>query len=650
MNFFQWQRDAKRKTQRLLLLMCMTIILLSVGIYLLIFLLFWLTADTHLSHVQGGIPWFFSWEFYLICLVGVTVVIGSGSLIKLHKLAAGGFTVAESVGGRLIEPTTEDFYEKRLLNVVEEMAIASGCGVPEVYLLDNESSINAFAAGYELDDAVIGVTKGCIHNLTRDELEGVIAHEFSHIIHGDMRLNIRLIGIVFGITMISQFGEHLLYARNDRNRSWLLGGGLLLLGFLGMMAASWIKSSICRTREYLADASALQYTRNPDGITQALKRIGGSQVGTLLSAERATEVTHMTFGRCTSRFAAEMFASHPPLEDRIRKLEPKWDGNFLSPLKTITDQPQSGASPTEQSLTLSDTVIMAVSKQPSPSIDKHPHTKQTVMQVGVIKHDHITYARALLNSLPKPVTMAIHDFQQVHLVMMALLFTHDEDEQIKQLALVAQAYGDNTTAVAVQQMASHLINYSSQDLLALLEIAKPVLKSMSLKQRTQLNGCLFALAKADGKLCLFEWALLAMVKHYDNKWSETYRAGSIKKSLDLPSVADDVQIIIAALCQVSHMPKSQQLTCFAAAMQQLSIKADFPATLSFGRLHKALQKCMQLKMEDKEVLIKTCSDCVMFDQSVVLKEVQLMRVIAVILECPIPPVIFLHESVKELQL
>ncbi|MBU2709098.1 M48 family metalloprotease [Zooshikella marina] len=647
MNFFQWQRDAKRKTQRLLLLMFITIILLSIGIYFLIFFVFWFAADTQLMHVQGGMPWFFSWEFYLLCLVVVAAVIAVGSMTKLHKLSAGGFTVAESLGGRLVTANTEDFYEKRLLNVVEEMAIASGCGVPDVYLLENERGINAFAAGYELDDAIIGVTKGCIHNLTRDELEGVIAHEFSHIIHGDMRLNIRLIGVVFGITMISEFGEHLLYARDDRNRSWLLGGGLLLLGFMGMLAASWIKSSICRTREYLADASALQYTRNPDGISNALKRIGGSQVGTLLNAQRASEVTHMTFGRCTSRFATETFASHPPLEDRIRKLEPKWDGTFLSPLKTMTDQPETETSPSESVLAVNDTVMLAVSKQqPTLPFKDKAQFKQTVMQVGVIKQDHLAYAKTLLKSPPMPVITAIHDPLQVHLVMMALLFDQDEDEQIKQLAIITKAYSDNTTAVAVQQMATYLVSFSSQDLLALLEIAKPVLKLMSLMQRTQLNNCLFALAKADGKLCLFEWALLAMVKHYDNKWSETYRAGSLKKSVDLAMVAEDIQIIIAAICQISQMPKPQQLTCFAAAMQQLSLQGEIPSTLSFGRLYKALQQCTQLKLDDKESLIETCSDCIAFDQSVILSEVQLMRVIAVILECPIPPVVYQHEPVK----
>ena len=258
-----------------------------------------------------------------------------GSLYKMAQLAGGGTVVAERLGGRRVYPNTTDPVERRLLNVVEEMALASGVPVPPVFLLSEEQGINAFAAGYSPSDAVVGVTRGCAQQLTRDQLQGVVAHEFSHILNGDMRLNMRLIGVLHGILLMGLVGRELLRlvghsggGRSRRNDGaaplLLIGLAFMVIGFLGLFIGNLIKAAASRQREFLADASAVQFTRNPEGIAGALKRIGAAVFGSKLASPRAAEASHMYFAEGIST----LFASHPPLHERISRIDPQWDGKF----------------------------------------------------------------------------------------------------------------------------------------------------------------------------------------------------------------------------------------------------------------------------------------------------------------------------------
>ena len=273
----------------------------------------------------------------------------AGALVADHRSAAcskspnspaGGTVVAERLGGRRVFPNTIDPAERRLLNVVEEMALASGVPVPPVFLLSEEQGINAFAAGYSPSDAVVGVTRGCAEQLTRDELQGVVAHEFSHILNGDMRLNMRLIGVLHGILLMGLIGRELLrlgafggggaLATKTTAPPHLLVIGLafMIIGFLGLFIGNLIKAAVSRQREYLADASAVQFTRNPEGIAGALKRIGAAVFGSKLATPRAAEASHMYFAEGIS----SLFATHPPLNDRIARIEPQWDGKYPAAL------------------------------------------------------------------------------------------------------------------------------------------------------------------------------------------------------------------------------------------------------------------------------------------------------------------------------
>src|SRR5262245_58515764 len=326
-NFFQQQDSARRKTFQLVFYFVLAILILIALVYGLLLALSMYGAHEPVSWWQP--------DLLLLAAPGVGLVVGGASAFKVAQLASGGQAVALMMGGEEVPGTTTDARQKRLLNIVEEMALAAGVPVPPVYVLD-EPGINAFAAGYASGDAVVAVSQGCLNYLTRDELQGVVAHEFSHILNGDMRLNIRLMGLIFGIMALSILGRMLMLTsgrRSGRNDSGggqvLLGLGVLVLGLVGAFFGRLIMAAVSRNREHLADATAVQFTRNPDGIGGALKKIGGLAEGSRIHNPQAAEVGHMFFANA---FAGEglagLLATHPPLVERIRRLDPQFDGQF----------------------------------------------------------------------------------------------------------------------------------------------------------------------------------------------------------------------------------------------------------------------------------------------------------------------------------
>src|SRR5262245_37625861 len=330
-DFFEQQDSARRRTFRLVAYFLLAILCLIALVYGLLLVAFGLAGE------DGPLSWWQP-ELLLFAAAGVGLVVGGASAFKVAQLASGGQAVALMMGGREVPRTTRDARERRLLNVVEEMAIAAGVPVPPVYILE-EPGINAFAAGYAPGDAVVAVSEGCLRYLTRDELQGVVAHEFSHILNGDMRLNICLIGLIFGIMALTLVGRILMLSSGGRRSSSnrrdsggglvLVGLGLFILGLVGAFFGRLIQAAVSRQREYLADASAVQFTRNPDGIAGALKKIGGLKEGSSISNPEAAEVAHMFFASAfLGGGLGGLLATHPPLLDRIRRLDPQFDGTF----------------------------------------------------------------------------------------------------------------------------------------------------------------------------------------------------------------------------------------------------------------------------------------------------------------------------------
>jgi len=406
MDFFERQDQARRNTKLLVVYFILGVALLIVAVYAAVLGIFTGVSSRH-HQVYGEQVQIALWnpQLFLFAAVGTLAVIGLGSGFKTLELAQGGSTVATMLGGRLVAPTTSDPDERKLRNVVEEMAIAAGVPVPQVYLLPQEQGINAFAAGHSTSDAVVAVTAGAVKLLTRDELQGVIGHEFSHILNGDMRLNLRLMGIVFGILCLAVIGRVLLYTRSrsskDKNPLPLLGLALIVIGWIGVLFGRLIQAAVSRQREFLADASSVQFTRNPAGLAGALRKIGGLSFGSKLQAAHAEEASHMFFGNGMGESFFHMMDTHPPLAERIRAIDPSFDGSFPPVSVAETARAAPRAAPPQRSALPFPFPGMPRAQGGMARLAPPIIAAQTVMaSAGNPTPAHLRYAEGLRVSIP----------------------------------------------------------------------------------------------------------------------------------------------------------------------------------------------------------------------------------------------------------
>ena len=420
MDFFAQQDQARKKTKLLVFYFAIAVAALIIAVYFASLAIF-TGAQAH-YHRYGEQPEFALWnpQLFLGVAAGVLAVVFIGSTYKTMALAQGGSVVSEMMGGRLVKPNTTDPDERKLLNVVEEMSIASGVPTPQVYVMDEEEGINAFAAGHKPGDATVTVTRGCMKLLSRDELQGVIGHEFSHILNGDMRLNLRLMGIIFGILCLAIIGRVLLQtARGDTGRSRgqnplpILGLALLIIGYIGVFFGRLIQAAVSRQREFLADASSVQFTRNPGGITGALKKIGGlGETGSRLSHAHAEELSHMFFGNGISEPFIGLLETHPPLPDRIRVFDPNFDGKFPYVRYDGRDQPPGDISkPKRQQMpnifgSVLGGVILASGDEGKPPVIR---SHSVLPHLGNPTPLHLEYAEQMRDSLPDSVKAAARE-------------------------------------------------------------------------------------------------------------------------------------------------------------------------------------------------------------------------------------------------
>lgn len=436
MNFFEHQDQARQNTVYLLGLfvvavIVMIILLYGVVVYALYDQLIWQP------------------ELFLLVALGMVATVGGGSVYKSIQLRGGGKVVAEDLGGTLVDRMTEDELEKRLLNIVEEMAIASGISVPEVYVLGEENGINAFAAGFTPNDAVIGVTRGCLEQLARDELQGVIAHEFSHILNGDMRLNLRLIGVIQGLIFIYLIGRALLRgsflgggsgksSSKDKDSGLIIGLGMVVIGGIGFFCGRLIKSAVSRQREFLADASAVQFTRNPDGISGALQKIAGYKSGSKVKSPMAEEASHLFFGEAfTGIFESfgQVFSTHPPVKERIKRLE-GFAGRTWSVEETGNNASISSiASGNQMAAGFAGSSPQAQPQRGSLSVSPG----RVVARVGTTNPKHLDNVRGFLADIPEPVRMATRDVNGAIAIIYSLLLHTDPEVRDRQMSTLRES-------------------------------------------------------------------------------------------------------------------------------------------------------------------------------------------------------------------
>ncbi|WP_437879601.1 M48 family metallopeptidase [Pseudomonas sp. LRF_L74] len=631
MNFFEQQDRARRNTGRLVLLMTLAVVSLVAlaTIALIVALQF---AD---MHVRPG-P-----ELVMYVAAVVIGVVLLGGLYKQAQLGGGGARVAERLGGRLVNLEAKSPEERRLLNVVEEMAIASGTPVPPVYLLDDDA-INAFAAGLTPQNAVIGITRGAVQALSREELQGVIAHEFSHIFNGDMRLNIRLVAILHGILLIGLIGEaivrslgHSSSSRSNRSSERngnaglalvLAGVALVVLGYAGTFFGNLIKAAVSRQREFLADASAVQFTRNPDSIAGALKKIGATVAGSQLRDRHAAEFSHLFFGAGTRQSLSGMMATHPPLEERIRRIEPGWDGTFPA-FRAAHLAPENAAADTRMQQALGVAVAMSAAVYNPVAMDR------SISAIGDPQATHLQYARQALDSLPASLKSAAHSTIGAQALVLGLLLQREPELLATQLELLRPEIEPALFGV-LGSLRGELLRLEPGQRLPLLDLAIPALKQLPAAEVARLKANLLLLIRADGQVELLEWTLLRIVERN----IEPPRRHTAK--YHLLELADDVALLLGALARAGHGDTQQCREAFIAASAQLPFES-LPLRQGEGvkGLDLALDRLAGLQPLQKPQLLQAMAVCVTHDGRIGAAEAELVRAVADTIGCPMPPLL-----------
>jgi Zn-dependent protease with chaperone function len=648
MDFFEQQAKAHRKTKWLVIYFEMAVAAMIAVIYVALILVFNGVQNHHRYYDEQ--PSFSFWDSRIFFGVSFAVIaiVGIGSAYKTAALASGGSAVSEMMGGRLIATNTTNPDERKLLDVVEEMAIASGVPMPQVYVMDQENGINAFAAGHKPSDATITVTRGCMKLLSRDELQGVIGHEFSHLLNGDMRLNLRLMGTIFGILCLAIVGRILLQTmRGGRGKNGapiaIVGLVLLIVGYIGVFFGRLIQAAVSRQREFLADASSVQFTRNPAGITGALKKIGGlGPMGSRLDHAHAEEVSHMFFGNGISEPFIGLLETHPPLEQRIRAFEPAFDGNF--PTVKYADEgqepseiPRRKHAPMPNLFgTVVGGAILAGGAEP-PVIKPHV----VLPALGNPTPLHLKYAEQLRDSLPDNIRAAAREPLDATALIYAMLLSCDDNQRAQQLAGIEQRAGapirEKTAALFpdVSRAAAHAH-------LPMINLALGALCQLTPEQYDTFSKTANWLINSEGKVELFDFVLQKIVfRHLDSQFIKAQKP--LIQYYSVKPLAPDCSVILSALADISSNDANAVQKAFDAGAPYLRAPDDSDLELlpieqcGVNQIDASLNRLVMASPIIKKNLLDACIHVVGADGVILETEAELLRAVADTLDCPMPP-------------
>ena len=636
MNFFAAQDQARRSTRRFVILYLLATIGIALSVSLVIGFAFSFSEPVE----DVGAYMSRNIEVFVTAAVITLLVIGIATLVKTKQLSAGGGRVARDLGATLVGENNMDFLHQRLRNVVEEMALASGVPVPEIYVLEQEQGINAFAAGYAPEDAAVAVTRGALELLNRDELQAVIAHEFSHVLNGDMRLNIRLMGVLFGIVVLTIIGRRILYSmRHVRSRDgaklvvvgMFVAAGLILIGGLGVFFARIIKASVSRQREYLADASAVQFTRQTSGIANALKKIGGYSAGSHFHATEPEEVSHMLFGTGT-KFSG-LFATHPPLTARIQALEPGFKPDEYPDVDYRTERTARQMDAAEQRAGVSAMAAVAASGVSPESV---------VANIGHPSQEQIEVAGELRRSIPENLYAAAHSPTDAYLLSIALILDRDGRVLERQLSMALEQLGEQR-ANRVKQLHTELSGIDATYRLPILEIAFPALRQREPAELEYLVDLSRRLIEVDGDIDLYEFCFYRVLASSLQRAMHPARRQKHRRANRAPvrSAAVDLLRIIA---QHGHELDHDGEQAFRAGLKVFGQWADnavFDTDRKFSAsaLDKQLDLLAALNGEGRQMLVKAITKVIAHDGKITGPEGNLLRAVCATLEVPLPPIL-----------
>jgi len=660
MDFFEAQERARKRTNRLVLLFVLAVLGTVLVSYAAVLLAVTYTGDYQARGRRSyqarpaSIQTWWNPQLFLGTAGGIIAIVGLASLYKWSQMRAGGAAIAEMAGGRPVDPKTTDLRERKLLNVVEEMSIASGIPMPAVYVLEEEPGLNAFAAGLTTSDAAVAVTRGTLDRLTRDELQGVIGHEFSHILNGDMRLNVRITAVVFGILVIGLLGRGILQSvGRGRVRSGgkkdggvvailAIGLALMIIGYVGYFFGRMIQAAVSRQREFLADASAVQFTRNPGGITGALRKIGGYALGGTVVGKHTAEIGHFFFAQAFRSNFGGLWATHPPLDERIRAVDPTWDGKLFEPEEVVDISRESFATAGfggGQRFSANETLerVHAAPADIPPPIAVQPvafKPARIVADIGAVTESHFRSAQLLLESIPARLREATRDPATAQVLVYGLLLSGDRAARDAQQQLVEKNAGaPAATALAGLRSALSVVDPAAR--LPLLQISLPALRTLDRAALDRFVTTLDELVHADAQVTPFEYAMQKMLLSQ----LELAKAPARRAQFDsIAAVRGEIAVVLSSL---AHLSAKDSAAAFAEGAAQLPVIRDQlallpPAACGLEQVDAALDQLAVCALPIKQRLLVAAGHVIASDGTVTVEEGELYRAFAATLGCPMP--------------
>jgi Zn-dependent protease with chaperone function len=643
LNFFEHQQLARRNSRVMVLLFALSVIAIVLAVNVVVGAVYAIadapeSAAPSLASVPRAV-----WTASTVVTLGIIFIV---SLVNIVGLAGGGAKVAKMMGARAVAANSQDQLERRLLNIVEEMSLASGVRLPQVFIMDGEKAINAFAAGWSVSGAVVCVTRGTLERLTRDELQGVIGHEFSHILNGDMGLNIRMIGVLAGIVAIGSVGGFMMrnaFQADDVRAAiplFLIGLAIFIVGYTGLFFARLIKAAVSRQREFLADASSVQFTRNPDGIAGALDQIRASGAGTLIQGRYAEEMSHLFFGQSVKMKLAGLFATHPPLEERIRRVYPSFQPSAYRGRRAAAPSPGAPA----EAAGFAGEEATAVPPSGRRRVDNGTawgrSAGEAAQLFGALQPGKIDTAARLLAALPAGLRECVREADGARAAIVSLLFAPNDDVMRGQIAALKGA-GLESLAIGAAAAAPLTRGLGLGFHLPVIDLALPAIKAAPEAARKELLAGIEAVINADRRVSLHQFVVLSLVRHQ--------LAAPAKPAVARARLVELQAEAVVVLSIVAHAGtradasgargEALRLAMVAGSATMGIPEQQAAAQLSLSAAASALEALQRLAPREKARLVKGLFAAVTADGTIRVGEAELMRLVGAVLDCPLPPML-----------
>ena len=640
MNFYEHQAQARKRTTLLVVFFALAVLMIVLALNAVAYAAMVGASGSTGNEPLSPMAWL-EQPYWLWISGAVVALIAGSSLFTLLRLRGGGQALAAMVGAREIDLSSKDAQERQLINIVEEMSIASGTPMPVLYVLDDEPGINAFVAGTRPSETVMVVTRGALDSFTRDEMQGVVAHEYSHIFNNDMRINIRLMGVLAGILVIGQIGRVMLrsgaHSRSKNSgQAMAVGLAVLAIGYIGLFFGALIKAAISRQREFLADASAVQFTRNPDGISGALRRIQQHVEGTQLRNSHSEDLSHFCFGESVSYFFGGLMSTHPPLEKRIRAIDPR-AGHEAGMRPGSGNLASQGEADGLRNATPGITPAVAAGFA-SENVRGAPVTPAHVAaSVGTVSAAQLAFARELESGIEQ-------NFPQIHTpagaqqILCAMLLEASAEKADADIRRMIDAYDAEITS-GLDATCEALRTLPPDGRFGLLNIVMSVLKRLARERKPELLMLVKQIVHADGEYSLYEFCVLTIL--LDHLRIEAATPPPVTITL-FASAHKSLGLVLSILADSGTPDAVAADAAFAAARDILAeptLQKLVPQDQMHSDLVNALDELAGLSPILKQDFIRACAACVIHDGVIAPGEGEVLQVIALKLDCPMPPLL-----------